>query len=105
MDKQQLFLSKIKETIEQYEPKAKVYLYGSRATASFQQDSDWDILILLQQSKITSDLENSITDALYDIEFETGEVISPMVYSETEWNTKYKVTSYYKNITKRSILL
>jgi len=105
MDKQKLFLNKIKKTVQQYEPEAKVYIYGSRATASYQQNSDWDILILLQQSKITTDIENRVTDALYDIEFETGEIISPMVYSENEWNTKYKVTSFYKNITKHSILL
>jgi len=105
MDKQKLFLNKIKEKVQQYEPEAKIYLYGSRAMGSFQQNSDWDILILLQQSKITSNIENSVTDALYDIEFETGEIISPMVYSETEWNTKYKVTSFYKNITEHSILL
>lgn len=105
MDKKVQFLDKIKQAVQLYEPEAKIYLYGSRARASFQADSDWDILILLQQGEITSHIENKITDPLYDIEFETGEVISPIVYSEAEWNTKYKVTSFYNSVMKHSILL
>ncbi len=98
-------LEKIKRTILRSEPSAKVYLYGSRAKGTTKPDSDWDLLILLNVDKITLDIEKKVTDPLYDFEFETGEVISPMVYSEKEWNSKYRITSYYSNVMNEGILL
>jgi len=98
-------LTKIKNIIVENAPLAKIYLYGSRARGTSNSESDWDILILLQQDKITSKIEDKITDPLYDLEFETGEVISPMIYSENEWNSKYHVTPFYNNIMKEGQLL
>lgn len=95
----------IKHLILENEPNAKIYLYGSRARGDHRKDSDWDILILVDYEPISSELEKNITDPLYDLEFETGEVISPMVYSENEWNSKYKVTSYYQTVMNEGILL
>jgi uncharacterized protein len=40
--------------------------------------------------KISLEVEQELTYPLYDLEFDTGEVISPMIYSEKEWNSKYK---------------
>ncbi len=42
-------------------------------------DSDWYLLILLNNEKITADVERNVTYPLFDLEFEIGEVISPMV--------------------------
>ena len=98
-------LNRIKTTIHEQEPNAKIYLYGSRARESASDESDWDILILIQRDKITDQIEQKITDPLYDLEFETGEVISPMVYSEKEWNTKYSVTSFYHNVMNEGKLI
>ena len=98
-------LNRIKVTIHKSEPGAKIYLYGSRARESASSESDWDILILLQRDEITDQIEQSITDPLYDLEFETGEVISPMVYSEKEWNTKYSVTSFFHNVMNEGKLI
>ena len=41
----------------------------------------------------------------YDLELETGEVISPLIYSKKEWNNYYSVTSLYENIKKEGIKL
>lgn len=74
------------------DPSAKVYLYGSRARGTMKPDSDWDLLILLNKDKITTEIEKNVTYPLYDLEFEIGGVISPMVYSEKEWNSKHSIT-------------
>lgn len=100
-----LILDKIKKIVHKKEPSAKIYLYGSRVRGTAVSDSDWDLLILLDKDKITSDIEKSITYPLYDLEFDTGEVISPMVYSEKEWNTKYKITPFYFNVMREGKLL
>ena len=98
-------LKEIKRLVTEKDSSAKIYLYGSRAKGTNRRNSDWDVLILLNKEKITSDIEKEITFPLYDLEFETGEIISPMVYSENEWNFKYKITPFYRNVMQEGILL
>ncbi len=105
MINQQIILDRIKRIVLERDPLAKVYLYGSRARGSMKPDSDWDLLILLNKDKITDDEEKNVTHPLYDLEFEIGEVISPIVYSEKEWNTKHRVTPFYSNVMKEGKLL
>jgi len=39
------------------------------------------------------------------LEFEIGEVISPMVYSEKEWESNYRITPFYSNVMREGQLL
>jgi predicted nucleotidyltransferase len=105
MKNSKYILSEIKRLIVEVDSNAKVYLYGSRAKGTAHKESDWDLLILLNKEIITPELEKEITFPLYDLEFETGEVISPIVYSEKEWNTKYKITPFYNNVMQEGKLL
>ncbi len=98
-------LEQVKRIVIEKEPSAKIYLYGSRVRENFRKDSDWDLLILLNKDKITYEDEKNLTDSLYDLEFDFGEVISPMIYSEQEWNSKYKVTPFYHNVMNEGRLL
>ena len=98
-------LKRIKKIVKDKEPLAKIYLYGSRSRGTAKEDSDWDLLILLDKERISLEVEQGITYPLYDLEFDTGEVISPMIYTEKEWNSKYKVTPYYQNVMREGKLL
>jgi predicted nucleotidyltransferase len=102
---QQEVLQRIKKIVLSQEPSAKIYLYGSRAraTGSTNSNSDWDLLILLNRNTIDLSTERKISYPLYDLEFEIGQVISPMVYSEKEWLSKFSVTPLYRNIVKDGI--
>ncbi len=91
-------LKQIKDTVLQQDSSAKIYLYGSRARGTASDNSDWDLLILVDKDEISLEEQQNITFPLYDIEFETGEIISPMVYTEQEWHSKYKVTPFFKNV-------
>ena len=93
-------LNQIKNIIIGIAPLAKIYLYGSRSRGTAKADSDWDILILLNNDTISADTEQEITSPLYDLEFDIGEVISPMIYSEREWFDKYKFTPLFNNIMR-----
>lgn len=98
-------LQRIKVLVQKNDPSAKIYLYGSRARGTARSDSDWDLLILLNNDKITNEIEQNITYPLYDLEFEIGELISPMVYSINEWESKYRITPFYSNVMKEGRLL
>ena len=98
-------LNQIKKIVTEQEPRAKIYLYGSRSQGTAKSTSDWDLLILLNKDKISPEDEQKIIYPLYDLEFDTGEVISPMVYSEKEWNAKYKITPFYQNVMREGKIL
>jgi predicted nucleotidyltransferase len=93
-------LSEIKRTVTTNYPDARIILYGSRARGDFRKDSDWDLVILLNQEKITIDIEEAITNPLYDLEIDYGQVISPMIYSIKDWNNIYSVTPFFKNVMR-----
>ena len=98
-------LHEIKRRIRQVAPDAEIYLYGSRARGEESTNSDWDVLILVERAKIDYTFEKQLTYPLYDLEFETGQLISPMVYTKQQWYTDYKKTPFYQEITPELIAL
>jgi len=98
-------LKKIKNTIAEIDPMAVAILFGSRATGKARKDSDWDILILLNKSKISLKDEQQFRHNLYDVELETGELISTLIYSAKDWDTKLSVTPIYQDVKKFGIVL
>jgi predicted nucleotidyltransferase len=104
IDKNQILLQ-IKKTIVANEPDAIVILYGSFARGDQNPGSDIDLLILLDQERITWNDEKRIKYPLYDIEFETGQIISPLILSKNDWETKHRITPFYENITREGTVL
>ena len=49
--------------------------------------------------------ERRITYPLFDIEFETGILISPLVLSKKDWESKHRITPFYENVTKEGKVL
>lgn len=103
--KQNLIRDKISESIHNNDPYAEAYLFGSRARGDYRTDSDWDILILINESKVTNDIEDKFRDELYDIEIEAGQIISTFIYPKTYWNSILIYSPLYKNVTKEGIKL
>ena len=66
------------------------------------EDSDWDILIILDKEKlITADYDN-ITYPLTELGWELGEEINPVMYTTQEWE-KYKNTPFVRNVEKEGV--
>ncbi len=98
-------LKRVKATIKAISPDAEIILYGSRARGTARADSDWDFLILLPDT-VNKTLEMRIKDALYDIELETGMVLSSIVRSKKEWfSSRYRVVPLRKEIEKDGIAI
>lgn len=95
----------IRKTVQSIVPDATVILYGSYARGDYNSESDLDILILLNKTKISREDEKSVKYPLYDIEFETGKIISPLVLTKKEWETQHKITPFYENVTREGIVL
>ena len=95
----------IKSKIQNKNPKAEVILFGSHARGEAHEDSDWDILILLNNLKVDRNTEMEYRDELFDVEMEVGEAISTFIYSKEKWETLHNITPLYKNIKKEGIQL
>lgn len=93
-------LAEIKRRVMAVEPKAQVILYGSYARGEQGPESDIDVLILLDQEKISYEVRKSITYPLYGIELEQGILISPVVRSRSDWYGRHRVTPIFREIQR-----
>lgn len=99
-------IDRLRETDRQVVPKGgKVWLYGSRARGTAHDDSDWDLLILLSKSHITSKDEDDIAYPFVLEGWRNNMAVSPQVYTYDEWEAR-SFTPFYQNVErdKQSIL-
>jgi len=98
-------LRKVKEALKEIEPSAEIYLYGSRARRDNREDSDWDFLILIDGIVDTARTDR-IRYRLYEIEWETGEILSSIVRNRREWKgPKYKAIPLRENVEREGMPL
>jgi len=98
-------IDRIVKQIRETEPDAEVILYGSYARGEETEESDIDLLILLDKDEVSFKDEKKISWPLYDIEFETGFIISPYVVGKKKWHTKHSITPFYDNVMKEGVRL
>lgn len=80
-------LDMIRTTVRKAEPDARIILYGSRARGDAHEDSDWDIVILINKPPMPHHERYEIACELWDKGFEMGEEINALVYTVDQWNT------------------
>lgn len=98
-------LEKIAQAIHANDARAEAYLFGSRAHGNPKPDSDWDILILVDESSITNEIEDKFRKDLYEIELEAGQVVSTFVYPKDYWKNTLIHSPFYMNIKKDGVRL
>jgi len=98
-------LMRIKYSVHSSEPDAIIILYGSFARGDNRKDSDLDIIILLEKDQVSREDEKKVKYPLYEIEFDSGQVISPLVFSRKDWETRHRVTPFYQNVISEGIEL
>jgi uncharacterized protein len=103
--RKELMLNRISKAIHSKDPKAEVYLFGSRARGNNRKNSDWDILILIDNKRVTNEIEDHFRDDLYDIELESGQIISTFIYPKEYWKHNLSFFPLYKNVIKEGVRL
>lgn len=83
---------------------ASVYLYGSRARGDSDAYSDWDILIVADDSIFTKDAFEKFAYPFTEIGWRLGEQITPLLYAKSEWDAE-RNTAFYLNVNNDAIRL
>ena len=106
MDDKRDILQMIKKSVLEAEPGATIILYGSYARGEQREDSDIDLLILIDREKdrIPWEEQKKIISPISRIEIETNTVISSFIYTRKKW-ANHRVTPYYENVNREGIIL
>lgn len=107
MNSDKKILERIKNAVHEVDPTASIILYGSRARGDNRPDSDWDIIIVVNKKNVSNQFEDKITFPLYKIEWDTGNIISPIVIPKNTWqnqNQNYLVP-FFESIQKEGIVI
>lgn len=98
-------LNRLRILVKRVVPNSQAILYGSEARGESDSQSDIDVLILVDKETVSPKEEDAITAPLYDLEIETGTIISPIVMTLKDWDAAKRKTMLYHNIMKDGVLL
>lgn len=105
MTKKDQIINQIIEVANKTHPDSEIILYGSQARGDSTMNSDWDLLILLNKSGISFEQETKIMDDYYELELDSGIVISPIIYTKHDWNTKFSMIPLRDKIETEGIII
>lgn len=106
---------KISSVLQQYvEDIKKIYgshlrqviLYGSYARGDYNEESDIDIMILLDISDIEiNDYSHQLSDMTYDFNYDNNILIMPIAKNESHFNKWLRAYPFYNNVKKDGVEL
>jgi len=75
-------------------PDEKVILFGSQARGDEREDSDWDLLILLNKDKKTQEDDDKFAFPFVMMGWKNGAYISVKLYTKKDWEIHPSLLKY-----------
>jgi len=98
-------LRRCKSAVAQVVPDADLILYGSRARGDADDESDYDIVAVVD-GPVDMALKDEMRAKVYPLELETGAMITLMVYSRKQWDSPLqRATPFRRNVEREGVLL
>lgn len=102
-EEEKALLGETKKVIQGFLPTAKVLLYGSAARGTQGPESDYDVLVLTDRL-ISSQEEDRVRDAVYDLQVARGELISTFFFAKDFWD-KHRDMPFHQEVDRDAIVL
>lgn len=83
---------------------SQLYLYGSQARGDANEDSDWDLLVLIDQPTLDRQERDDLIFHFTQRGWDIGEDLSARVYTRTQWYDAPH-TMFYFNVEEDKQLL
>ena len=96
-EKRAKIIAMIRDTIREAEPSAQIILYGSRARGDAREDSDWDVLVIVDKEKTNLADFSRLCYPIYYKGLDYGEEINPTLYTQAESDAQQRM-SVYKSV-------
>lgn len=103
-DKRIQIISLIRDTIRATEPTAQIILYGSRARGDAREDSDWDVLAIVDKPRLSLKDRSNIQYPVWDKGLELGQEINVFPYTRQQWE-QTPLSLFKYNVMKEGITL
>ena len=97
-------VSEFKEKVSEKFGKVEVILFGSCARDKAEEESDIDILVILDRD-VDIKVRESIYDIAYELNLKYDVVLDVSVYSRVEWDRYREVLPFIINIEKEGVVV
>ena len=104
MDKKFIY-DEIKKAAQKIVPEVRIIIYGSYARNEEHEESDVDIMIIVNQVNLQWELRRKIRYAIYALELKHQVILSPKVLTEAEWNEKKYSSPFFENVITEGIVI
>ena len=96
-------LEQLKHAVLLQVPDAALFLYGSTARGTRLPESDYDVLVLLS-TPVSTQEEDLIRDAVYDLELEHNVVVSLVFITIDQWNLPIMTANPFRRNVERDAI-
>ena len=104
MNHWEYILQSIKARAKEVLPKnGKAILFGSQARGDYREDSDWDLLLLLDKPKLSPTVDE-YAYPFFELGWQLDAEIHPLLYTMTDWE-KRRGMMLYVDVRKEGVEL
>jgi predicted nucleotidyltransferase len=94
---------KVKTVVHDFDPDAKILLFGSRARGDNRKDSDWDFMIITNKKFDWQTVASLRNKFYYDVELTTDVALYTTVEYKNDWEKYKNFDPFYQNVAIEGI--
>ncbi len=83
---------------------SEIILFGSQARGDARDDSDWDVLVLIDKKRVMPNDIDEVAFPLRELGWDLGETINAIIYTKEEWKRDI-ASPFYENVTREGVRL